>query len=119
MSAVAVGAEAGVELREPSPTVLLPVGDEPDVDGVEQVVAAVEQLGSPVGGVEQGGERGHRPVVEERAADPDAVEGDGYIASPGTARPAEVLELPGIPLGVGVVAPRGLLGPELVPFGVG
>src|SRR5262245_48307140 len=99
MPAVAVGPEAGVERSEPTPAVALLVGDKADVHGIEQVVSPVEEFGAIAGRLEEVREGGHGAVVEERAADPDAVQRDRDVAPARSIGRAEVVELPGVVLG--------------------
>src|SRR5437773_9389098 len=64
----------GVTPRWAEAVCLLPGADEADVDGIVDVVAAIENLRPLRLGGEQVGERRHRAVVQIRRAQPDAVE---------------------------------------------
>src|SRR6266511_3175111 len=71
---VAVARHRGVEPEEPSSSLLGEIGPEAAVRRVVHIVAAIENLGSLLGRLQERTQRRYRTVVQIRCAQPDAIE---------------------------------------------
>src|SRR5256885_4217621 len=92
MSGVAVAGRTGIQQEKLVAVLFRDIRDKAEFDLIEDIVAAIESLRPALRRFEQVSERRHRAVVQERRAQPDAVERHVGVA----VRLAKMREAPGV-----------------------